>query len=105
MDEPEEPRGIERFFRPFVEEPLLWPVLLVIVGHVVAFLVPVMLFSVRDRRPFAMAALLGLALLSVQGVRLEWRQRGRPGALGAILLTTWITSTVVAVAADRYGVF
>ena len=44
---PDEPRDwVDRFILPFVRESTLWPVLIVLVAHVVAFVAPALLFAV-----------------------------------------------------------
>lgn len=90
---------------PFVEDPLLWPVLLVVIGHVVALVAPVLLLAVRDRRIPAMGALALLVGLSVSIVNGDVRRRGRPAMPSAFLLVTWLLSGAAAVAAHRYDLF
>ena len=54
---------IDRFILPFVREPTLWPVLIVLIAHAVAFLGPAMLFAVRDQGRGSIAVLALLAAL------------------------------------------
>ena len=100
----EMPSWVDRVILPFVTEPTLWPILLVAIGHAVAFVTPALLWAVRDGRPAAQAALLGLAFLTLRTLRFDFRRRRRPGALSGIVFSMWILSGVLAVAADRYGV-
>ena len=108
-DEPgseREPTGelwVDRWILPAVRESTLFPLLLVVIGHVVAFAAPALLFAVRDRHTGARVALLALAVLTFGCVRFEIRRHHRPDLLSAILLATWLVSAVVAWACNRYG--
>jgi hypothetical protein len=59
----------ERWIAPFFREPMLWPVGIVLIAHAVAFLAPVLLFSVRDRKLGALAALALLLVMSGSAAR------------------------------------
>jgi hypothetical protein len=96
---------LERWALPFVRDSTLWPILVVVIGHVVAFAAPVMLLAVRDGRLSSWAALLGLAALTVGLLRSEAHPRRRPGPLGSVALTTWLLSAAAAVAVDRFDIF
>ena len=96
---------MKRWVLPFVEDPLLWPVLLVVIGHAVALVTPVLLLAVRDRRIPAMGALALLVGLSVSVVSGDLRRRGRPAAPSVFVLVTWALSGAAAVAAHRYALF
>lgn len=102
---PEGDSRLERFVLPYLRDPTLWPVLLVVIGHAAAFLVPMLLLGLRDRRPSALAALLGAAVLTGAGVRAEARAVGRPGAFSGALAATWLLAAGAAFAAHRYGIF
>jgi hypothetical protein len=95
----------ERWLLPFVRDSTLWPVLLVVIAHAAAFLAPALLLALRDRRIPAQAALLLLAAFTINGVWGEIRRRGRVGALNVVVLCIWLLSAVLAVVADRYGIF
>src|SRR5262245_54383525 len=99
-----EARFLEYVVAPFVRDPMLWPILAVFVGHVVAGLGVALVFGVRDRRFPAMLALVLAAVLTFNGVRVELRVRRRPAALCAILAVTWLLSAAVAAAGARYHV-
>jgi hypothetical protein len=96
---------VERWILPFVYESTLWPILVVLIGHAAAFLTAALLLALRDRRLGALAAVLGLLFLSARVVHYEWACRRRPAALSGVVLATWMLSGVLAVVADRYGVF
>ncbi len=96
---------IERTVLVFVRDPLLRPVLFVLVAHVVAFVAPAILFAVRDRTGLGMASLFLLLLGSAAGVRHEVGERGGPGALTWLLLAVWVLAAIVAWTADHYGIF
>src|SRR5215470_6396111 len=91
----------ERWIVPFVREPLLWPVTAVLVAHAVAFLAPIQILALRDRRIAALAALALLLVLSGTAVRKELARIHRPGVVCALLGVIWVFAAVLAVVADR----
>ena len=95
----------ERWVAPFVREPLLWPVGVVIIAHAVAFLAPVMLLGLRDRRISALGALAGIAVLSGAAARAELARRHKPGVVCALLAVIWLFAGATAFAAHRAGIF
>jgi hypothetical protein len=95
----------ERWIAPFVREPLLWPVAVVIIAHAVAFLAPVLLLGVRDRRISALGALAGILVLSGSAVRGELARRHKPGVVCGILGVIWVFAIATAFVADRTGIF
>jgi hypothetical protein len=102
-----EERGgrVERYLMPFVREPTLWPVLIVLLAHAAAFIAPAMIFAWRDGGRGS-AALLGvLVLLSAGVVVFEIRRWRRPAALTAVLVVTWALSVLLALLAARAGLF
>lgn len=99
------PAWSDRWILPFVREPTLWPVLLVLVAHVVVFLAPLLLLALRDGHGGARVTLAVTALASAWAAAGEWRRRGRPGALGALLGVLWILSGAGALLAHRAGLF
>lgn len=112
MPEPDaapESRGyspfVERWLLPFVVEPTLWPILLVLMGHAAAFGTALLLLGVRDHNPAALLALALLTGMSLQVLRYERACRGRPAAFSGVVGATWLLSGVLAWLADRYGVF
>ena len=103
-----DPQGelwVDRWLLPAIRESTLFPLLLVVIGHVIAFVAPALLFALRDRRIGAQIALFALAVLTFGCVRFEIRRHRRLDLLSAILLATWLASGVVAWACDRYGLF
>ena len=69
---------VDRYLLPAVREFTLFPLLLVVIGHVVAFIAPALLFALRDRSFGAMLALFAMGVLTVQCVRFEVARHGRP---------------------------
>jgi hypothetical protein len=102
--DPEE-RFLDHVIAPLVRDQMLWPILAVFVGHLVAGLAYALVFSVIERRPVAWIATALAIFGTVQAVRLELRVRRRPAALTGILATTWAISIAVAVLGHRHGVF
>jgi hypothetical protein len=103
-----EPKGelwVDRWILPAVRESTLFPLLLVVIGHVAAFVAPALLFAVRDRQLGAQVGVLALIVLTSGCVRFEIRRHRRPDLLSLILLATWLLSGAAAWACDRYGLF
>lgn len=97
---PRDPTWFEQWVLPYAREPVLWPVLLAILGHVV------LLFALGLLRVWrgegAGAAVLSAAL-TVGLVGLEVRAASRPGALAIALGITWALAVPLAMLAQRTG--
>ena len=104
-DDEEEGDWVDRFVLVFVRESTLWPVLFVIIGHVVVFTAPVLLLSMRDGRPSAFVALALLLFFSVQIVRADWSRGGRLAALSVLVAVVWALSLAAAWLANDTGIF
>jgi hypothetical protein len=92
---------LERGVAPFVREPLLWPVLVVLVLHAGAGLALSLLSALRHGGRAAQALLALLLLATLAAVALELRLRRRPGALAAILAAAWLLAAAGAALAHR----
>jgi len=95
---------VERVVMPFVRESTLWPVLIVLVAHVVLAIAMVLLLALRDHQIASMGALAGMVGLTVAAVSTELR-RGRPGVLCVLVLVSWLLGAALAATADHYRVF
>jgi hypothetical protein len=95
---------VEGWIRTMLSESLLGPLLAVLLGHLVAFLAPLILLGWRDRNLAALAALSILLVGSVSALHRDWRRYRRPGPIGGALLVTWSVAGVAAWAAGRYGI-
>jgi hypothetical protein len=110
-DEPSdarEPQGklwVDRWILPALRDTSLLPVVLVVAGHFVAFVAPVLIFAVRDRRIGAQMAVLALLFLTFGCVRFEIRRNGRPGLLSGWIGGAWLAALVVAWACSHYSLF
>lgn len=105
-DPEREPQGelwIDRWILTAVRDLALLPVLLVVIGHVVAFTAPAIVFAVRDRSYGAQLAVCGLLLLTFACFRFEFRRHSRPDVLSGIVVGSWITSAGVAWVCNHYG--
>lgn len=106
MDGPEttppRARALEGWIRTLRGDALLQPLLVVIVGHIVAFLVPLCLLAARDHNPFAALALSILLVASGAALYEDWRRIRRPGPIGGILLIIWTLAAVASVVASRF---
>jgi len=87
-----------------IDEPLLWPVLIVVAAHVVLLGAVLLLATFRSRSPFGLAGLALLVVISVDAVRRDLTG-GRLGLVGRSTLGLWLISALAAVAAAWSGVF
>ena len=103
-----EPRGelwVDRWILPALRELTLLPLVLVVVGHVVAFVAPTLVFAMRDRNIGAQMAVFGLIALTFGCVRFEVRRNGRPALLSGWIGGAWLAAIAAAWACDRYSLF
>jgi len=106
-DPPEDDRSdqdptLERFIMHYFEDSALWPIVVVIVGHLVAISSFTLLMAVRERK---ISAMLGGALLlygSFLVLRWEYHRHGRPGIFALLLAITWILSGLIAYLGHLY---
>jgi len=96
---------VDRFILPFVREPTLWPVLIVLIAHAVAFIGPAMLFAARDGSRASWVVLALLAALSGLVIRFEWRRDQRLASLTGVTAVTWLGSAGFAWISGRTGIF
>ncbi len=101
----DDPRGVDLWIMPYIEDSTLRPVLIVVMAHVVAFASPVVLLAVRDRSPGPIFATLILLGLTARGFRFEKNARGKFGAISWILVATWIFTGIAAYFANDMGIF
>lgn len=95
---------VEGWIRVMLHEPMLRPLFAVLLGHAVAFLVPVLVLAGRERNPFAAAALALLIVGSLLRLHSDWQHYRRPGPLGGTLLAMWANAAAAAFAAAHYGI-
>jgi hypothetical protein len=103
-----EPRGelwVDRWILPALRELTLLPLVLVVIGHVVAFVAPTLVFAIRDRNIGAQMAVFGLIALTFGCVRFEVRRNGRPALLSGWIGGAWLAAIAAAWACDRYSLF
>ena len=100
-----EPRGelwVDRWILPALRDTSLLPIVLVVAGHCVALVAPMLVFALRDRRVGAQMAVLGLMVLTFGCVRFEIRRRGRPDLLSGWVGGTWLVALAAAWACNHY---
>ena len=104
---PDDPSGedrAERVLQVFLEEPMLWPVGLVVCLTVVTFGAAILVFAIRMRGLVAGAALLMLIFVSVWGLDRDIRERRlRPAS--RLVLALWVGSGLAAVGLEWLGAF
>jgi len=94
---------IEGWIRTMLSESMLGPLFAVILGHAVAFLIPVIVLALRDRNLAALGALAILLVGSGGALRRDWQLYRRPGPIGGTLLVVWSLGFAVSYAAAHYG--
>jgi hypothetical protein len=98
------PAWFEQWVLPYLREPVLWPVLLAVMGHVVLVVTALELAVWRVRSIESGVVLLALALGSAGATLFEVRRSGRPGPVTVTLALSWAASVGGAWLAERTGV-
>ncbi len=91
----------DTWIRPYVVESTLWPVLIVVLAHLAAFVAPIVLFAVRDRRIPSMAALAVLLVASGSAIGVDVSKR-RVGLITGLILAAWAMTGLFAYFAGRW---
>ncbi|MFT5441824.1 MAG: hypothetical protein ACI8W3_000866 [Myxococcota bacterium] len=99
--ETDDPSGVDLWIMPYITDVSLWPVLVVIVVHVVAFVAPVILYAARGRSGPIVATVI-VVLLTFRGFYWERQTRNKFGAISWLIVTTWIASVIAAYLGGRY---
>ncbi len=97
------PDWVEKWVLPFLDETSLWPVLIAVIGHIVALLTLVVLTAWRQPLP---VGAFGVGLMLVISGRLAWTEISfyqRPGAMTGFIALCWALSIGGAVFAQHYG--
>ena len=103
-DESEPSPSVESFMMHYLEESMLWPIVIVVIGHAVALASFTLLLAVRERRLSAMAATGLLLYASFLGVRWEYRRHGNLKAITWLLVITWLLSGLTAYLGHSYKI-
>lgn len=98
----EEPHGVDLWIMPYIRDVSLWPVLVVLIVHVVAFVTPVLLYAIRDSRTGPIFAIGIVVLLSLRGIYWEIRSRKTFGAISWLIVVSWVSSFVAAYFANLH---
>jgi len=104
-DETDEPElsAVERWVLPYFEDTSLWPVLIVVLAAIAAFMAPALASGFRDLHPLSLLVTLLLLIGTIRLVRWEWGVRGRPGGIGLALLVIWAMAATAAYFGAREG--
>ena len=97
--------NIDRFILPFLQEPSLWPVVAVAIGHAGVLIALAILESLRDGNPLGWLAIAALVFLSLRVPAYEIRRWRRPGALSVITALSWLVAAGLATVANHYGAY
>ena len=93
----------ELWILPYLEDSSLWPVLIVVMAALAAFLAPILLYAVYHLNIQAMLAALLMLWLTARAVRWEWRIKGRPGGLAFVLALVWFAASFAVIYGLRRG--
>jgi len=104
-DPPGWPPWFERFFFPYMQEPSLFVVWLVLLIHVVLVLAAVQLFAFRDQHPAGMVGLVMCLLATAELARVERVWHHKFGVLTGTAVGCWLAAGGLAVVASKAGVF
>lgn len=101
--EQEESGGIEKYFRPIVEDEGLRPVVISVVIGLATVIGWGILLAVRDRKPGAIIAVLLLGMMSTEWIVRARRNNGRLGAAGWSVIVVWTASVIFAIGGEYTG--
>ena len=93
----------ELWILPYLEDSSLWPVLIVVMAALAAFLTPILLYAVYHLNVQAMLAALLVLWLTAKAIRWEWRLKGRPGGLAFVLALVWSAASFTVIYGLRQG--
>ena len=104
-DEEEErpPGAVERWVLPYFEDSSLWPVLIVVLAALAAFMAPALASGIRDLHLLSLVAILILLIGTIRLIRWEWGVRGRPGGISLALVIVWAMAATAAYYGARAG--
>jgi hypothetical protein len=94
---------MEQWLLPYLREPVLWPVLVALLGHVMVGLAPLMLLVWRTGNGTALVLLGGLLLGTAGLVTFEGVRFGRPGPVTFTCALTWLSSGALAWLGESTG--
>ena len=94
---------VDRYIISALREPTLGPLVLVVIGVVVAFIAPALLFAIRAGRVYSIMALLILGFGSFAIVRFDIGRHRRPAIFSKVIFATWLASCAGAWACDHWG--
>ncbi len=98
------PGRAERFFAPFFDEPMLWPVLFVLAAHAVLLGAVVLALGLRAHNVFALGA-LAIALVMTGDVLFRRWRAGEFGRIGWGVVSLWTLSAISAALATHFKLF
>lgn len=101
--EDDELDAIELWVLPYFTNSSLWPVLLVVLAALIAFVATALLYAVRDRAPLGIVASGLMIVGTLRAVLWEWKLRGRPIPIGVTLGLVWGLAAVTAWYGARAG--
>ena len=98
------PPWFKRFFLPYMQEPGLFVVWLILLAHVVMVFAAVLLFALREQHPAGAVGLVFLLLATAEAARLERSWHHKFGMLTLTAFGCWVAAGGLAVAASWAGV-
>lgn len=98
------PQFVQTWVLPYIREPMLWPVLIAVLGHVVLLVALDMLAVYRSGDAGAVVMLVLMMAATIYLVVREVRIVGRPAGVSATLVLSWLASVASAVGAEYTGV-
>ena len=96
---------IEQWVLPYTEEPILRPVLVSLLAHVVVVMVPVVLDLVRTGSGWSWVLMLAAVAVTGACVVIEVRAVRRPKVVTLLAALTWVGIVFFSWLADRTGVW
>lgn len=104
LDRDPQATRVDRFLAPYVQQPGLWPVAIVLVAHGILAVAAALIDAWRSQAGFAVWSLLLIGAATAWAWGVDWR-RGRFGLVSRTFLMIWPLGVVSAYYAQRWELY
>jgi hypothetical protein len=98
------PEAVDKWVIPYLSDSTLWPVLVALIGHVVALLALIVLAAWRRPMPIAGFGCFVILAISCRVVWTEIAFYRRPRGVTLFIVICWTIACAMAAAGDHFGV-
>ena len=98
------PDWVDQFVLPYLREPSLRVIWLILLSHLVMAMSVAVVLSFRDHNPGGFFGMLLLAMVTIETVRLERVWHRRSGWMAGTIGLCWLASIGLSVLISSYGI-